>query len=1334
MPEGTTPEVPEGTTPEEPEVILPEVPEGTTPEVPEVILPEVPEGTTPEVPEGTTPEVPEVILPEVPEGTTPEVPEGTTPVVPEGTTPVLPEGATPVVPGGTIQEKPEGSTPVVPGEGSSACECLDGVHVVGCVNYKPLTCECVDGVHSENCPNNRVGALMMLAHKAADLTSGDYEYKYNLKVMMLDNTSTESITFYNTNLDSKEIPLAKCPKFLYLSESVIDRETESVVYYKVETNVLTFDDEQLEGSTLNAEKDAYYYITADTLEQTYADVIEIIDLYVTLQRYTTIYDDIGNTYMPWDQIPGEYKITEYKKYDSVWLVKLDIDDTWPKGYETHTWVNIRLLETLSETPTRVNKELIEKIYGELLESVSKEGYDETFELYAEELKTFTFTEEQQTILDAYRNAIPYIDEIVYTPWSGRVGALMPPISIVSMYTRMNSRMLRSGVQGSGDGSATYGVSREAAPIVDNNALVTTKTIRPVEDGKKYNITIEAYAEGNVTVTTTKNPCDVILVLDESYSMRSTFVHPTTRIQALKDAAQKFVEAIGEDAKGPDGLYNTGDEIHHRVSVITYHSSVNLRNALKDISDQQKYNAIHTSVSNFNPQIGTRSDLGLEKAKDVFAGTNLTNDKNDTVPSGERQRVVLFFTDGYPTVSNNTHFNVDYATKAIEEAYLIKNNYGAAIYSVAVLNNADPKDPDLETQGESGENPDIGLVNAYLHAVSSNYPGARASIKSGKMTITLGTKEYSDYYLSAKDPAELNEIFNTVASTTINGSTNVNLGTETVVKDIVTPYFVIPKGATVNVSTADCTGFSSGTPQWGTASALSGNKVKVDGVELKNGNKVEGEGNVLDVSGFDFKSNFVASTARPNPTTGQTNFFGRKLIISFDIEVIPDFLGGDDVPTNGTASGVYAPDGTLCENLIPDPPHVDIPLKEIDTVAEDKHIYYGNTTDMTGILNLNVTVSSSGKDLQDIANKINNAYVDLVYHVTLADSTIVTYTIPAGYNWDEGTWRDASDVVINNMNTYEVFETTPYGITCTMISKNAPSKTEQATGTANIYVYKPVITFQDTLKKQFDGRVAYPTENYVSTVWKSKVKVKEDGVEKEVNVEIDGKSDTKLDGKSAPNITLHYTQPENCIYDGGLVITGEDFYVNVAVDIGTITNANEEGAVTFQHKKCDAVSKCQFEPENGQFIIHVEKVYGSLTIKKTVTTAIPTGENQVFVFHVYKVDGTETHLMDVSISTNDMVVDTTTGLPTASVTISNLPLGTYKVTEDTSWSWRYELTKVENNVIALGWVNNTKVLTDTASFKNTRTKNKWLNFFDAVKNLFTASTPVNNAKGGGVGDV
>ena len=101
---------------------------------------------------------------------------------------------------------------------------------------------------------------------------------------------------------------------------------------------------------------------------------------------------------------------------------------------------------------------------------------------------------------------------------------------------------------------------------------------------------------------------------------------------------------------------------------------------------------------------------------------------------------------------------------------------------------------------------------------------------------------------------------------------------------------------------------------------------------------------------------------------------------------------------------------------------------------------------------------------------------------------------------------------------------------------------------------------------------------------------------------------------------------------------------------------------------------------------------------------------------------------------DMVVDTETGEATASVTISNLPLGTYKVTEDTSWSWRYELTKVENNNIALGWVNNAKVLTGTASFENTRTKNKWLNFFDAVKNLFTASTPVPSEKGGSVGDV
>ena len=71
---------------------------------------------------------------------------------------------------------------------------------------------------------------------------------------------------------------------------------------------------------------------------------------------------------------------------------------------------------------------------------------------------------------------------------------------------------------------------------------------------------------------------------------------------------------------------------------------------------------------------------------------------------------------------------------------------------------------------------------------------------------------------------------------------------------------------------------------------------------------------------------------------------------------------------------------------------------------------------------------------------------------------------------------------------------------------------------------------------------------------------------------------------------------------------------------------------------------------------------------------------------------------------------------SSVTIKGLKPGTYTVTEDTGWSWRYtpnangkkvEPENAENGVV-------------TVTFTNTREKSKWLNGGALRKNLWRTS--------------
>lgn len=54
--------------------------------------------------------------------------------------------------------------------------------------------------------------------------------------------------------------------------------------------------------------------------------------------------------------------------------------------------------------------------------------------------------------------------------------------------------------------------------VEKDGLVMSKTIKEGENGQ-FLLTLEAYATGSTTTTTTKKPVDIVLVLDVSGSMK-----------------------------------------------------------------------------------------------------------------------------------------------------------------------------------------------------------------------------------------------------------------------------------------------------------------------------------------------------------------------------------------------------------------------------------------------------------------------------------------------------------------------------------------------------------------------------------------------------------------------------------------------------------------------------------------------------------------------------------------------------------------------------------------------------------------------------------------------
>ena len=107
----------------------------------------------------------------------------------------------------------------------------------------------------------------------------------------------------------------------------------------------------------------------------------------------------------------------------------------------------------------------------------------------------------------------------------------------------------------------------------------------------------------------------------------------------------------------------------------------------------------------------------------------------------------------------------------------------------------------------------------------------------------------------------------------------------------------------------------------------------------------------------------------------------------------------------------------------------------------------------------------------------------------------------------------------------------------------------------------------------------------------------------------------------------------------------------------------------------------------------------LTITKTFPEKTNTDidEYQSFIFHVKGLDEQNKNIeMDVVVKL---------GVNNNSVTIKGLKVGNYQVTEDSGWSWRYEVKSDEANprtVEVKGGVSN------TVTFTNTREMDKWLN--------------------------
>lgn len=795
-------------------------------------------------------------------------------------------------------------------------------------------------------------------------------------------------------------------------------------------------------------------------------------------------------------------------------------------------------------------------------------------------------------------------------------------------------------------SLAYAQNGSAAPLQatdeNENGLYVGKTATTNDDGS-YTITMEAYTTGSVTSVESAVPLDIVLVLDQSGSMaydfngNSTSTNTARRQYAMKQAVENFIGSVAEQ-------YNA-ETADHRMAIVTFGSDASTLRGWTYV-DQNGAQALKGVVSDLDdrPQGATRVDAGMSTAETLMgSGYGYTGDNTN------RQKVVIVFTDGVPTTSSD--FSISVADDAIQSALNLKNA-GVTIYSVGIFTGAEPSqlygdtyhsirgeqpctgeigsifNTDLSTSWGDVEASDVPAGNRFLNYLSSNFATANeiglevhdetiwlpfvgdTGFFGYKITQTFDSTD-TGYYLTASDQEGLNNVFQTISDEI--GTPAIQLGAETEICDTITPYFNAPANASaVKVYTADYNG-----TQFGDRKETNAVQVSV-------------EKDTVSVTGFDFNENYVTDTARDG------NFYGKKLIIEFTVTPKDGFLGGNQVPTNTANSGVYYEGAAVDTFTVPT---VDVPLGKINITPEDKNLYLmGSLTEAEAWKGATVTVGGVSLDMTKSnygLEEWQNAFVDI-------------YT--SGPNYSNQT-KDA---------TYSLgMEVAP--------KYDGTVDYQNGSGSANIYVFKPEITWKDSQLNV--GEIAnYYKDNFVGVEWKH-------ATQPYVESNMVGTA-PELDYAYEPEVTSATHETE----------------VNVTVKIG---GTDVTGFVTFLHEDC-GFDTCTFNPAKCEFIVHIKSF--DLTIVKEGWEAID--ENQTFVFTV---EGPNVN-MQVVIEGN------------GSTTIKGLPAGEYTVTEDTSWSWRYETTHPTQTVTA----NDIKKGEATVTFVNTRENEQWLNGSAYCKNDFSTT--------------
>lgn len=337
---------------------------------------------------------------------------------------------------------------------------------------------------------------------------------------------------------------------------------------------------------------------------------------------------------------------------------------------------------------------------------------------------------------------------------------------------------------------------------------------------------------------------------------------------------------------------------------------------------------------------------------------------------------------------------------------------------------------------------------------------------------------------------------------------------------------------------------------------------------------------------------------------------------------------------------------------------------------------------------------TGNGMQLNLYYVRNEYPYQIYFLERGTDVVLKETVEGSDKYGKLFSYTATDVITQIVDPvtqktieFELYDTEPITKTMTI---DVDAKNNEGVVEKNKLVFYYTRCTQDlTISKTVEGDVPDPNQSYNFTVTidpkysfhqssyaigGGKYLVPENGV-----LSFSLKAGESITIQDLP--TAEYTIAE-------IVPDSADYIA----DIDSITSGDQSSVDIVLTKDALVTVTCvnKYPPKTG-----------TLTINKTVTGA-PAGETQSFIFHISGTADNGTKVdMDVTI------------IGSGSIMISDLPLGTYTVTEDTSWSWRYQCTNGASKEVAISSAS----LQGSVAFTNRYEENKWLNFSTVMNNLF-----------------